>query len=397
MRIPEADHTFRLCQELGAANLEVKLLTTRQERPAAADGFSLDASVERWTWPSLAQMRKVIRAFRPDSILLFYLGTLYDFHPAITFAPSLAKRIKPGVRFVTQFSNPIGSSPADQMQKLMLRLARLLLGYRTSSDKFGTLLRDSDRLIVFGGGHKKKLLTRGQLQEDQVDVIPPPPLIKMAAETLSVARSTGRKMLGIRESVMVLCYFGRIYPAKGVETLLEAFKIIHQRHPGTQLVLIGGAAATSAMHNDNYADGLKSLAENLGLQKTIRWTGEFAWDGCDASYYLHASDICVLPFDKGVMLNNSSLAAAVTHRLPIVTTTGDFTDECFREKESLMLCPPKNPLALAQAVCRILEDPGLRKQLADASGFLANRFFSWEQAIQATLRAVIPVSNSIKE
>ena len=42
--------------------------------------------------------------------------------------------------------------------------------------------------------------------------------------------------------------------------------------------------------------------------------------------YLCAADICVLPFNVGVRLNNSSFAAAAAHGLPIVTTRGEMLE-----------------------------------------------------------------------
>src|SRR5262249_1266448 len=101
--------------------------------------------------------------------------------------------------------------------------------------------------------------------------------------------------------------------------------------------------------------------------------------------YLRAADACVLPFDQGMFLNNSTFAAAVTHGLPVVTTRGDSVEAPFRDGVNVMLCPPKDPAALATALEKMAPDEGLRGRIRGGALRLAGECFSWDRVIERTL------------
>jgi glycosyltransferase involved in cell wall biosynthesis len=101
--------------------------------------------------------------------------------------------------------------------------------------------------------------------------------------------------------------------------------------------------------------------------------------------YLHAADACVLPFDEGVTLSRSSLAAAATHRLPIITTKGERLATPFLERQNVLLCPPKDPESLAAAIESVIQNLALRQRLSEGATQLANECFSWEKALDKTI------------
>ena len=105
--------------------------------------------------------------------------------------------------------------------------------------------------------------------------------------------------------------------------------------------------------------------------------------------------ICVLPFNDGVRLNNSSFAVAASHGLPIVTTLGDSLESPFLDGENVRLCLPKNPVALAAAITELAHSPDMRKRLAAGARRLAESHFSWDRTIDATLRT-FQMSSEVK-
>ena len=93
----------------------------------------------------------------------------------------------------------------------------------------------------------------------------------------------------------------------------------------------------------------------------------------------------VLPFDEGVTLNKSSLAAVAAHGLPIITTKGAVLESVFKDESNVLLCRPKEPEKLAQAIERVLGSPGLRQTLQRGALDLANDWFSWDRAVERTI------------
>ena len=101
----------------------------------------------------------------------------------------------------------------------------------------------------------------------------------------------------------------------------------------------------------SYVNELNNLPRTLGIQDKVTWTG----DTEQASLYLHASDLCVLPFDLGIAMNNSSFAAAAAHGLPIISTRGRILERYFAHEENVFLCPPQDPHALAAAIQTLID------------------------------------------
>jgi glycosyltransferase involved in cell wall biosynthesis len=74
--------------------------------------------------------------------------------------------------------------------------------------------------------------------------------------------------------------------------------------------------------------------------------------------------------------------------LPIVTTRGDVLEPQFVDGENVLLCPPQNPEAMAEAVAVVVERPDLRRQIQAGASQLAQEWFSWDSAIERTLAAL---------
>jgi glycosyltransferase involved in cell wall biosynthesis len=113
--------------------------------------------------------------------------------------------------------------------------------------------------------------------------------------------------------------------------------------------------------------------------------------------YLYAADICVLPFDQGVVLNRSSLAAAAAHGLPIITTRGEQLESHFQDGKNVFLCRPKDPEALALAIFSCMKNPHLIQDLRNGARQLAEDCFSWDKAVARTIGGLQKGRHSARE
>ena len=256
--------------------------------------------------------------------------------------------------------------------------------------EFGSLLRDSDRIIVLGARHEARLAQLHPPTAHKSVLIPPPPIVRIFQATNGSARDAGRDRLHIKSDEFVLTYFGYLYPSKGVETLLRAFHLVRSRGRHARLVIAGGIAAHLYEERAAYVKELEALATSLGVDQDIVWTGFLPWDSDDASLCLHAADVCVLPFDDGISLNNSTFGAAATHRLPIITTRGESIESPFRHNENVVLCPPRDADALAAAIETLMDGPELRERLTTGVSAMRDEWFSWERAATRIIETLIP-------
>ena len=380
---PEGAHAQALCEQLAARGLVVDFVTSKvaPDHPEP-NGFMLHPLVTSWGWSGLPSLLRSIRRLRPDAVLLIYIDWIYDCHPMITFAPTVLRWLLPGVPFITQFENVSGLTGGHAPPRLVNRLARrfisLIAGYRDLHQVYGTLLRDSNRVITLSEHHAEVFRNVHASVGTRITVIPAPPILPVAREIQpGSARQRGRSVLGLTATAPVLAYFGNVYWMKGIDTLLTAFATLP---PDTHLLIIGGSS------DKVYLDVLHSLSRHSGGSERVIWLG-YCEDAI-ASLYLQAADVCVLPFNDGVRLNNSSFSVAASHGLPIVTTRGESLESPFLDGENVRLCPPKDPAALAMAITKLIHSPETRRHLATGALQLAGEHFSWDQVIDKTLNTL---------
>jgi FkbM family methyltransferase len=244
---------------------------------------------------------------------------------------------------------------------------------------FGTLLRDSARIIALSSPHRARLVHHYPEAQQKSVILPPPPLIQLCSDPPAKARKRARAAIGAAERDFVWIYWGYIYRGKGVETLLEAFRIACRRNANLRLALVGGNLDIPYYSGSDYFQMVQRLSETLAIADRVTWTGSFNWDSDKGSLYLHAGDACVLPFDYGVTLNNSSLAAASTHGLPVVgTELLEGRDEMLEHGRNIYLVRPRDPEMLAEAMEAVSESAALRERLHDGVRELARNWHRWE-------------------
>jgi glycosyltransferase involved in cell wall biosynthesis len=210
-------------------------------------------------------------------------------------------------------------------------------------------------------------------------LIPAPPLLRIVDDGDGSVRKRGRVTWGVTGNQLLVAYFGYVYRGKGLEFLLRAVKLAQATVKDVRLLLIGGVA-----HPD-YETELRKLACELGIEDRVMWTGRYEPEAEGPSVFLRAADICALPFDAGVHLNNSSFAVAAAHGLATITTAGTDIEPEFEDGVNAWLCPPRDPRALADAIKALAADPALRERLGAGAHRLADQCFSWTRTIDGTL------------
>jgi glycosyltransferase involved in cell wall biosynthesis len=164
-------------------------------------------------------------------------------------------------------------------------------------------------------------------------------------------------------------------------------RVIASEVKHVRLLLVGGSneVVLRSMNRPQYVKELEDLAQRIGIMDIVRFTGFCASDSEEASLYLRGADACVLPFDDGVMLHRSSVAAAAVHGVPIVTTKGAFSEPAFVDRHNVLLCRPNDPKELAATLRSLASDPKLQQQLRTGALQLAREWFSWERVVKHTV------------
>lgn len=184
------------------------------------------------------------------------------------------------------------------------------------------------------------------------------------------APSTDIPSFLLDDQSLVIGTVGRLTPVKDQQNLLSAAALLIRNNPSIedklQVIIVGdGALRTS----------LEQQAQKLGLGGRV-W---FAGDRDDVPQILQCMDVFVLPsLAEGI---SNTLLEAMACSLPIVATRVGGTPEIIGHGEQGLLVEAQDTDALADALFRLLEDKGLRKQYGESGRKKVERSFNWESTV----------------
>jgi len=385
-----ADFVFRLSEQLAERGNTVSVVTSAITNIATGRNFKVLPVMRDWSWGELARLIKIVRKTKPDVVDIHFSGGIYKHHPMVTYFPALLKRWLGGARLVmhVEYPEPTGSPDRWSRSRLIRKGIMMSCGRRATDHGFGTLLRDSDQVIVLCDSHIGALSDRYAGVAEKSVMIPPPPCVVLSENSAGQARKRGRAELGLAPTDVLAAYYGYIYPNKGIETLLDGFELASRKFPNLRLVLIGGAneLVLKNLKRPDYIQELKDRATKLGVGDKVIWTQYFPSESEQPSILLRSADLCVLPFDSGISMHRSTFGVAAVHDLPVISTRGPTLESPFRDGENILLCPPQDATALAEAMMQLIASPELRERLRAGVREMAARHFSWPTCAERTLR-----------
>jgi glycosyltransferase involved in cell wall biosynthesis len=146
---------------------------------------------------------------------------------------------------------------------------------------------------------------------------------------------------------------GQVGAWKGHDDLLEAFAVVHRKHANSELHVFGKGDAT-------YRSELERKSNGLGIANCMKWH-EFVLDRCNIYSNL---DLCVVPSRSEDPLPTSAIEAGFSG-LPVIATRRGGLPEVVEHETNGLLVEAQRPAELADAMCRLINDPQLRQRLAD--------------------------------
>jgi glycosyltransferase involved in cell wall biosynthesis len=149
--------------------------------------------------------------------------------------------------------------------------------------------------------------------------------------------------------------------------------------------MIGGRVGSSDPTNQAYADHIESLIAELDLTERVRWTGYVPTEQVSAA--LLSADAVVLPYRDGISFRRGSLHAALAHGCSIISTTPTVPLPELVEGENVLLVPPDDPAAVAQAARHLHNDPELKRRIGEGAAALAQEF-TWTRIAKRTVDEV---------
>jgi glycosyltransferase involved in cell wall biosynthesis len=175
-----------------------------------------------------------------------------------------------------------------------------------------------------------------------------------------------RLEFGLDPDSLLVLYSGRLHPYKRVDLLLEAWRGVFARYPAARLLILGSGSEEAALRRKAPAG--------------VHFVGEVR----DVAPYLQAADLYVMPSAREGLSN--SVLEALSSGLPVVATTSGGTPDVIRHLQEGYLIPPNDGDALQQAMLDMLADDALRSRLAAQGRQRILAEYSFDAAVQRTLR-----------
>jgi glycosyltransferase involved in cell wall biosynthesis len=189
----------------------------------------------------------------------------------------------------------------------------------------------------------------------------------IAVETVAEHRGSGRSVRAALGwgTEPVVGIVGRLEPWKGQETFLQAARLVAECRADTRFAIVGGALLGN---EGSYPAKLYELAADLGIADRTYLAGHqqnvYPWfDALDVVVHASEGEPFGLVVVEGMALSK-----------PVVATTPGGPAEIIEHERSGLLVPPNDAAAMADAILRILGDPGLARRLGGAAARRARRF-----------------------
>jgi glycosyltransferase involved in cell wall biosynthesis len=295
----------------------------------------------------VGRLAQLVATDQPD-VLHFQWATSYNY--------AIAQTLKPltGARTVFTVHLPEPRAGVSRWQRLMVR--------------------DSDALIVHSSRLRDELISRHTVPDDRVHVVPHG---NYDHAIVRHDRTAARRRLRLPADGPVFAFIGQLVPRKGIDTLVEAFRLHCERDMPGVLVIAGPA------YGIDEGPLRRRLEPHL---ERVRWmTALRDLPAEQLDLVVSAATQVVLPFDETASGVSGSLLFSLTHGRCIVTTDVGENKETVRGHA--LIVPPRDPVAVADALGLAVGDPDSCDRIGQEARAHVLAEFDWGRVAALTLPA----------
>jgi glycosyltransferase involved in cell wall biosynthesis len=211
-------------------------------------------------------------------------------------------------------------------------------------------LRHADRVLTVCRPLAEQLKARGVSQNRiHVQHIPIRPFNTTPEDAAAL-----RRELKIDPAAKIILTLGRLSYEKAQADLITAFAQLRDGNgnEGLHLVLVGAGTELPR---------LEKRAKQLGVEKRVTFAGHR-----DDAYRFYGI-ACAFALSSYAEGTPNVILESMAAGVPVVATSVGGVPELATHGRTALLVPPARPLALADALQRLLDSPALRNQLALAA------------------------------
>jgi D-inositol-3-phosphate glycosyltransferase len=196
------------------------------------------------------------------------------------------------------------------------------------------------------------------------------------AEMWPMDKVLSRKLLGISEDENVVLQLGRIVPRKGLETVVRGFSRMVKDYSVTgRLLIVGGETKEPDPKATPEIGRLQKIIEEEGLTDLVTFIGQR--NRKELKHYYSAADVFVsTPWYEPFGITPVESMACGT---PVIGSKVGGIKYTVCDGETGYLIPPNDPVALADRLAHLFQNPGELKLFSQNSVRRANDLFTWQK------------------
>jgi len=215
-------------------------------------------------------------------------------------------------------------------------------------------------VVVMTESARVRLTTRFDVDPDKVVLVPHGAALGAPSQPHQAAA----------QADPLLVTWGLLGPGKGVEWVLDALSMIDDVRPRPQYLIAGRThPKVLAAQGEAYRDMLGSRARTLGVGGSVSFDPTYR-DLAGLADLISQASVVVLPYDSVDQVTSGVLVDAVAAGCPVIATAFPHAVELLASGAGIVV-PRRDPEALADALRRVLTQPGLRDAMAAEARRLA--------------------------
>src|SRR6202050_1419467 len=240
-----------------------------------------------------------------------------------------------------------------------------------------------DHIFVHTQKMKDELCQDFDVAENAITVIRHP--VNDAFPDTELKPAEAKRRMGLRADEKAILFFGRIRPYKGIEYLLDAFRLLSTDEQANYRLIVAGEPKKGT---EDYLDEIQQSVDRNFKQGQVILRIQFIPDE-EMETYLKGADVLVLPYKE--IFQSGVLFLAYSFGLPVVATdVGSFREEIV-EGSTGFLSKPGDPAELAKAIETYFASDlfkNLRVRRPELKDY-ANANHSWRAVAELTRNAYV--------
>ena len=182
-------------------------------------------------------------------------------------------------------------------------------------------------------------------------------------------KEDARHRLGLDCNGLYIGFVGGFFPWHGLDTLVEAMTMVRRECPTAKLLLVGDGHTRAELH---------AMVRQRGLEDAVSFVGRVRFE--EVPWWIGASDVCVvlhrpIRFYPG---DSMKLWEYLACARPVVATVGEGYGNMVERLGAGLSVKEEDPVALAEAVLRVLRDPASARKMGHAGRIAVMHSHTWD-------------------